>query len=85
MLQFDASVGDGFAVRITAHFDDEGDLDTLDVHSATTGEDLEPLLYGCSVWSECWEKAEEAFTNTHGPSHPNARDMRAMCHDTPFA
>ena len=85
MFQFDASVGDGFAVRITAHFDDEGDLDSLDVHSATTGESLEPLLYGCSVWSECWDKAESEALKAYGHSHPNARDMRAMCHDTPYA
>lgn len=85
MLQFDASVGDGFSVRITAHFDGEGDLETMEVHSASTSENLEPLLYGCSVWSECWEKAEMEWAKTHGYAYPSARDTRAMCHDTPFA
>lgn len=84
-IEFDASIGDGFNVRITADLDSDGDIDSLDVFSAKTGESLEPLIYGTRLWDECWDKALTQTASSNRPNASRMRDMRAACHDTPFA
>jgi hypothetical protein len=80
-MRFRTNIGDGFAVTIEYAVDSDDDISEIAVYSATTGESLEPLLYGSSLWDEAYSEAQRHL----GPRYPTARNIRATCYDTPYA
>lgn len=88
MPEFVANLGDGFVASIWYSLDNEGDVDNLEVKSSTTGESLDDLIYGSSLWDQATEKAEEHRDSQLLPTKTlrhQANDIRAACHDTPYA
>ena len=87
MPEFNATLGEKFPVAIWYEFDQEGDT-TLEIKSASTGEDLTDLLWGSSLWLEAEKKANAhaaSITPSYSWLRQQANDIRAACHDTPYA
>ena len=88
MPEFVANLGDGFIVSIWYSLDNEGDVDDLEVKSSTTGESLDDLIYGSSLWDQAAKKAEEHRDSQLLPTktlRQRRLDVAAQCHDTPYA
>ena len=83
----DATLGEGFKVRLKFVANELDEPDKLDVLSLSTGESLEPLIFGTRLWDEAWNAADRHLASL--PLSPIAHRARALqvaeaCHDTPY-
>ncbi len=83
-MRIGASLGENFACVID-YEDDGDDITDINVFSAATGQKLNDLIYGTSVWSEAWDTAERHLIYTPGAQAAQQSDLRSQCFDTPYA
>lgn len=77
-----------FSAIVISEVDADGEVTDIEVHSASTGENLTTLLEGSPAWDQAWSAAER-----HMLAQPVSRTARrsmaantaAMCFDTPYA
>lgn len=75
-----------FSAIVTAEVDADGEVTDIEVHSASTGENLTTLLEGSPAWDQAWSAAERhmlAQPVTRKARRAMAANVASMCHDTP--